>query len=100
MHQERLLKQTLLTKVKGKRPVGQPCTCWADYIEDLGWNRLGLQPSKMLEVVADLCPVLILLQDMFSHTRIKLFSFLHLSRKLLSSVFTKKTKQKLGKFYF
>jgi len=29
------------------------CLRWADYIEDLGWNCLGLQPSKMLEVVAD-----------------------------------------------
>jgi len=26
---------------------------WADYIEDLGWNHLGLQPSEMLEVVVD-----------------------------------------------
>jgi len=24
-----------------------------DYIEDLGWNRFGLQQSEMLEVVAD-----------------------------------------------
>jgi len=33
--------------------VGQPRTRWQDYIEDLGWNWLGLQPSEMLEVVAD-----------------------------------------------
>jgi len=33
--------------------VGRPRTRWPDYIEDLGWNRLGLQPSEMLEVVAD-----------------------------------------------
>jgi len=33
--------------------VGRPRTRWADYIEDLGWNRLELQPSEMLEVVAD-----------------------------------------------
>jgi len=26
---------------------------WEDYIEDLGWNRLGLQPSEILEVVTD-----------------------------------------------
>jgi len=32
--------------------VGRPQTRWADYIEDLGWNRLELQPSEMLEVVA------------------------------------------------
>ena len=24
-----------------------------DYIKDLGWNRLGLYPSKMMEVVKD-----------------------------------------------
>jgi len=53
MPQERLLKQALLAKVKGKRPVGRPRTHWEEYIEDLGWNRLGLQPRKMLKVVAD-----------------------------------------------
>jgi len=53
MPQERLSKQALLAKVKRKRPVGRPRTRWADYIEDLGWNRLGLQQNEMLEVVAD-----------------------------------------------
>jgi len=33
--------------------VGRPRTRWQDYIEDLRWNRLGLQPSEMLEVVAN-----------------------------------------------
>jgi len=28
-------------------------TRWNDYIEDIGWNRLGLHPSEMLEVMAD-----------------------------------------------
>jgi len=42
------------TIIKGKRPVERPWTRWQDYSEDLGWNRLGLQPSEMLEVVADL----------------------------------------------
>jgi len=45
MPQEKLPKQALA--------VGQPRTRWADYIEALGWNRLGLQPRKMWEVVAD-----------------------------------------------
>jgi len=53
MPQERLPKQVLLAKIKVKRPVGRPPTRWKDYIEDLGWNRLGIQPSDMLEVVAD-----------------------------------------------
>jgi len=48
-----LPKQALFANVKGKRPVGRPRTRWEDYIEDLGWNRLGLQPSEMLEMVAD-----------------------------------------------
>jgi len=51
MPQERFPKQTLRVKLKEKRPVGR--TCWVDYIEDLGWNRLGLQPSEMLAVVVD-----------------------------------------------
>jgi len=53
MPQERLPKQALLAKVKRKRPVGRPRTRREDYIEDLGWNRLGLQPSEMLAMVAD-----------------------------------------------
>ena len=38
---ERLPKQTLYAKVSGRRPVGRSRTRWLDYIEDLGWNRLG-----------------------------------------------------------
>ena len=47
MPHERLRKPTLYAKVDGKRPVGRPQTRWLDYIEDLGWNRLGLYPSEM-----------------------------------------------------
>jgi len=36
MPQERLPKQALLAKVKGKGPVGRPRTRWEDYIKDLG----------------------------------------------------------------
>ena len=49
MPQERLPKQALLAKANGKRLVGRPRTRWTDYIEDLGWNRLGLRPSEMME---------------------------------------------------
>ena len=49
MPQERLLKQALLAKANGRRPVGRPRTKWTDYIEDLGRNRLGLRPSEMME---------------------------------------------------
>ena len=53
MFQERLPKQTLYAEVSGKRPVGRPRTQWFDYIEDLGWNHLGLCPSKMQSVLVD-----------------------------------------------
>ena len=53
MPQERLPKQALHAKANGRRPVGRPRTRWTDYIEDLGWNRLGLHPSEMMEVMED-----------------------------------------------
>ena len=53
MPQERLPKQALLAKANGRRPVGRPRTRWTDYVEDLGWNRLGLRPSEMMEVMED-----------------------------------------------
>ena len=53
MPQERLPKQALPGKANGRRPVGRPRTRLTDYIEDLGWNRLGLRPSEMIEVVED-----------------------------------------------
>ena len=51
MPQERLPKQALHAKANGRRPVGRPRTRWTDYIDDLGWNRLGLRPSEMIEVM-------------------------------------------------
>ena len=53
MPQERLPKQALHAKANGRRPVGRPRTRWTDYIEDLGWNSLGLRPSEMMEVMED-----------------------------------------------
>ena len=53
MRQERLPKQTLLAKANKRRPVERPRTRWPDYIEDLRWNRLGLYPSEMVEVMED-----------------------------------------------
>ena len=53
MPQERLPKQALLAKANGRRPVGRLRTRWTDYIEDLGWNRLGLHPNEMMEVMED-----------------------------------------------
>ena len=53
MPQERLPKQAFHAKANGRRPVGRPRTRWTDYIEDLEWNRLGLRPSEMMEVMED-----------------------------------------------
>ena len=53
MPQKRLSKQALLAKANGRRPVGRPRTRWTDYIEDLGWNRLGPHPSKRMKVMED-----------------------------------------------
>ena len=53
MPQKRLPKQALLTKANGKRPVGRPRTRYANYIKDLGWNRLGLYPKEMMDVMED-----------------------------------------------
>ena len=53
MPQKRLPKQALLAKANGRRPVGRPRTRWTNYIEDLEGNRLGLHPSKMMDVMED-----------------------------------------------
>ena len=51
MPQKRLPKQALLAKVNWRSPVGRPRTRWTNYIEDLEWNRLGLHPSEMIDVM-------------------------------------------------
>ena len=51
--QERLPKQALHAKANGRRSVGRPRTRWTDYVENFGWNRLGLRPSEMMEVMED-----------------------------------------------
>ena len=53
MPQDRHPIEALHAKANAKRPAGRPRTKWTNYIEDLGWNRLGLHPSKMMEVVED-----------------------------------------------
>ena len=53
MPQEKHLKQSLLAEVNGRRPVGRPRTGLTNYIENLGWNCLGLQPIEMMDVMED-----------------------------------------------
>ena len=48
---ERLLKQALLAKANGRRPVGRPRTRWTNYIEDFEQYRLGLHSSEMMDVI-------------------------------------------------
>ena len=45
--------EALLAKANGKRPVGRLRTGWINYIEDLGWKRLGPHPSKMMDLIED-----------------------------------------------
>ena len=47
------IRKSLNIESVGRRPVGRPRTRWTDYIEDLGWDRLGLHPSEMMEVMED-----------------------------------------------
>ena len=53
MPQKRLPKQASLTKANGKKPVGRSTTTCTNYIGDLGWNRLGLQPCELMKVMED-----------------------------------------------
>ena len=53
MSRERLPKQALLAKANGRRPIGRRGTRWTNYIEYLEWNRLGLYPSEMMDVMED-----------------------------------------------
>ena len=53
MPQERLHKQALLAKANGKTALGRPRTRWTNYLAVLGWNRLGLHPNEMIELIED-----------------------------------------------
>ena len=51
MPQETLAKQALHAKTNGNIPVGR--LRWTNYIEYLEWNRFGLHPSEMMDVMED-----------------------------------------------
>ena len=53
MPHERLPRQALLAKANGRRPIGGPRTKWTNYMKDVGWNRLGLYASEMMDVIED-----------------------------------------------
>jgi len=50
MPSERLVKQVLLAKPTGKRPRCRPRTSWIDYIFDLAWSRVGVEPAELSEI--------------------------------------------------
>jgi len=43
----------LPSKPTGKRPRGRPRDRWHEYISDLAWSRLGVEPVELLEVAVD-----------------------------------------------
>ena len=53
MPQERLPKQALLAKANRRKSVGGTRTIWTNFIEDLGWNCLGLHLSEMIKMMED-----------------------------------------------
>ena len=53
MSQERLSRQALLAKPSGKRPRGRPRPRWSNYISDLAWSRLGVEPAELSEIAVD-----------------------------------------------
>ena len=53
MSQERLARQVLLATPAGKRPRGRPRTRWRDYISDLAWSSLGVEPAELSEIAVD-----------------------------------------------
>jgi len=36
-----------------KWPSVRPRTRWRDYISDLAWSRVGVEPTKLSEIVVD-----------------------------------------------
>ena len=53
MSQERTARQLLYSTPNGRRPRGRPRTRWQDYVEDLGWSRLGIPPKHLALVAED-----------------------------------------------
>jgi len=50
---EILVRQVLLTLVTGKWPRGLPTTRFSDYISNLAWSRVGVEPGELFEIVVD-----------------------------------------------
>jgi len=46
-------RQALLATSTGKRPRGRSRSRWSDYISDLAWSRLGVEPAALPEIAVD-----------------------------------------------
>jgi len=55
MTHERLARQVLLAIPTGKQPRGHSRTSWSDYISELAWSHLGVEPEELPEIAVDLC---------------------------------------------
>jgi len=53
MLHERLVGQVQLAKTTGKRRRGHPRPRWNDYVSDLAWSRLGVEPAGLSETAVD-----------------------------------------------
>jgi len=51
--QERLTRQVLLAAPSGKRPSGRPRTRWCNYIFNLSWFCLGVEPAELSVISGD-----------------------------------------------
>jgi len=53
MPQERLARQVLPAILKGMRTRSRPWIRWSDYISDLAWSCIGIEPEELLEIAVD-----------------------------------------------
>jgi len=50
---KRLARQVQLAEPTEKRFRGHPRPRWSDYISDLAWSRLGVEPAELSEIAVD-----------------------------------------------
>jgi len=53
MFHKSMARQVLLAKHTGKRPKDRPRPVWSDYISDLAWSHLVVEPAALAETAVD-----------------------------------------------
>jgi len=53
MTHEILARQVLLAEPTGKWSRGHPSTRWSEYISELAWSHLGVEPAELPEIAVD-----------------------------------------------